>query len=135
MLKYCDIVKSNINANTISVTTTEIIETVAELQKTTNQPTTYQQTNNATGYDGLISEHFQFASTWLSILLAIVLESFLEYVFCPDGLMITMIVRILKNKHGDIAPKNYNRDIAIAAIVSKIRIQWKSDNYFWKTDN
>ena len=47
VLSYCQ----NINANDINVTTTEMYEAVAELPK-----------NKAPGYDGLMSEHFQFAS-------------------------------------------------------------------------
>ena len=83
VLSYCQ----NINANEINVTTTEMYEAVAELPK-----------NKASGYDGLMSEHFQFASPRLNVILAIVLQSYLKHGFLPDGFMITMIVPIWKTK-------------------------------------
>ena len=70
VLSYCQ----NINANEINVIKTEMYEAVAELPK-----------NKAPGYDGLMSEHFQFASPRLNVILAIVLQSFLKHGFLPDG--------------------------------------------------
>ena len=102
-------------------------EAVAELPK-----------NKAPGYDGLMSEHYQFASPRLNVILAIVLQSFLKHGFLPVGFMITMIVPILKNKNGDMTSKNNYRPIAIATVMSKILeicVQMKLEDYLWTTDN
>ena len=85
-----------------------------------------------------MSEHYQFASPRLNVILAIVLQSFLKHGFLPDGFMITMIVPILKNKNGDMTSKNNYRPIAIATAMSKILeicVQMKLEDYLWTTDN
>ena len=94
--------------------------------------------NTAPGYDGLMSEHFQFASHRVKIELAIVLQAFMRHGFLPDSLMLTMIVPIMKSKNGDITSKGNYRPIAIATVISKILemcIQKRLQEYLWTTDN
>ena len=105
-LKYCPIVKKNINTNEIIVTAAEIHEAISGLPR-----------NKAPGYDDLMSEHFQFASHQVKRELAIVLQTFMIYGFLPDSLMLTMIVPILKSKNGDIPSKINYRPIAIATVI------------------
>ena len=122
MLSYCQ----NINANEINVTTTEMYKAVAELPK-----------NKAPGYDGLMFEHYQFASPRLNVILAIVLQSFLKHGFLPDGFMITMVVPIFF-KNGDMTAKNNYQPIAMATVMSNILeicVQMKLEDYLWTTDN
>ena len=94
--------------------------------------------NKAPGYDGLMSEHYQFASPRLNVILAIVLQSFIKYGFLPDVFMITMIVPILKKQNGDMTSKNNYGPIAIATVMSKILeicVQMKSEDYLGTSDN
>ena len=94
--------------------------------------------NKAPGYNGLVPEHFQFASSISNVLLAIVLQSFLKHGFLPDRFMITMIVPILKNKYGDMTFKNNYGPLAIAAVMStilEICVQMKLEDYLWTTDD
>ena len=76
--------------------------------------------NKTPAYDGLMSEHFQFASPRLSVLVCIILQAFLKHGFLPDGFMIIMIVPILKNKNFDVTAKKNYRLIAIPTVMSKI---------------
>ena len=81
---------------------------------------------------------FQSASPILSVLLSIVLQSFLKPGFLSDGYLIAMIVLILKNKKGDMTFKNNYRPIAIVTVMSKILeicVQIKLEDYLWKTDS
>ena len=98
--------QKDINTDEIYVTAVEIHEAISELPR-----------NKAPGYDGLMSEHFQFASHRVKIELAIVLQAFMRHGFLPDSLMLTMIVPILKRKNGDISFKGNYRFIAIATVI------------------
>ena len=71
VLSYC---QKYINTNEIFGTAVEIHEhdAISELTR-----------NKAPGYDGLMSEHFQFASHRVKIELAIVLQAFFETWFPP----------------------------------------------------
>ena len=104
VLSYC---QQDINTNEIIVAAAEIHEAISELPRI-----------KAPGYDGLVSEHFQFASHRVKIELAIVLQAFMTHgFFLPDSLMLTMIVPILKSKNGDITSKGNYRPIAIATVI------------------
>ena len=105
LLSHC---QKEINTNEIIVTAVEIHEAILELPR-----------NKALGYDGLMSEHFQFSSHRVKIELAIVLQAFMRHGFLPDSLMLTMIVAILKSKNGDITSKGNYRPIAIAQLYQK----------------
>ena len=119
--------QKDINTNEVFVTPVEIHEVISELPR-----------NKAPGYDGLMSEHFHFASHRVKIELAIVLQAFMRHGFLPDSLMLTMIVPILKSKNGDITSKGNYRPIAIATVISNILeicIQKRLEEYLWTTDN
>ena len=97
VLSYC---QKYIDTNEIFVTAVEIHDAISK----------------APGYDGRMSENFQFASHRVKIELAIVLQAFMRHGFLPDSLMLTMIVPILKSKNGDITSKGNYRPIAIVKV-------------------
>ena len=61
--------------------------------------------NKSPGYDGLMSEHFKYASHRLCVLMTIITQIMIKQGFLPQQFMTTMLVPILKNKNGDIASK------------------------------
>ena len=76
--------------------------------------------NKSPGYDGLMSEHFEYASHRLCILMTIVIQIMIKHGFLPQQFMTTMLVPILKNKNVDIASKSNYRPIALSRVASKI---------------
>ena len=103
VLSYC---QQDINTTEIIVTAAEIHQAISELLR-----------KKAPGYDGLMSEHFQFASHQVKIELAIALQAFIRQGFLPDSLKLTMIVPILKSENGDITSQGNYRPIAIATVI------------------
>ena len=76
--------------------------------------------NKSPGYDGLMSEHFKYASHRLCVLMTIIIQIMIKHGFLPQQFMTTMLVPILKNKNGDIASKSNYRPIALSTVTSKI---------------
>ena len=75
--------------------------------------------NKSPGYDGLMSEHFKYASHRLYVLMTIIIQFMIKHGFLPQQFMTTMLVLILKNKNGDIASKSNHRPIALSTDASK----------------
>ena len=76
--------------------------------------------NKSPGYDGLMSEHFKYASHRLCVLMTIIIQIMIKHGFLPQQFMTTVLVPILKNKNGDIASKSNYRPIALSTVASKI---------------
>ena len=76
--------------------------------------------NKSPGYDGLMSEHFKYASHRLCVPMTIIIQIMIKHGFLPQQFMTTMLVPILKNKNGDIASKSNYRPIALSTVASKI---------------
>ena len=76
--------------------------------------------NKSPGYDGLLSEHFKYASHRLCVLMTIIIQIMIKHGFLPQQFLTTMLVPILKNKNGDIASKSNYRPIALSTVASKL---------------
>ena len=75
--------------------------------------------NKSPGYDGLMSEHFKYASHRLCVLMTIIIQIMIKHGFLPQQFMTTMLVPILKNKNGDIVRKSNYRPNALSTVASK----------------
>ena len=100
-------IRNNLNTTDAVVT---VYDTICAIKKLPN--------NKTPGYDGLMSEHFKYASHRLYVLMAIVLQSMMKHSFLPQQFMTTMLIPILKNKNGDIASKSNYRPIALSSVAS-----------------
>ena len=69
--------------------------------------------NKLPGYDGLMSEHFKYASHRRCVLMTIIIQIVIKQGFLPQQFMTTMLVPILKNKSVDTASKSNYRPIAL----------------------
>ena len=72
------------------------------------------------GYDGLMSEHFKYASYRLCVLMTIIIQIMIKHGFLPQQVMTTMLVPILTNKNGDIACGSNYWPIALSTVASEI---------------
>jgi hypothetical protein len=76
--------------------------------------------NKACVPDGLISEHFKYSHTKLSVLLSCCFTAMLSHGFIPLFMLDTFIVPIVKNPCGKLTDMKNYRPIALSNIVSKL---------------
>ncbi len=67
-----------------------------------------------------MSEHFQFASYILPVLLAVLFKFMLQHSYLPDSFMLTILVPILISKTGNITSTVNYHPLALATLCSKI---------------
>lgn len=94
--------------------------------------------NKSPGPDGLVSEHFKYASPKLHAILAALLTSMLSHGFMPKKLIESVLVPIVKNKCKSLSSKDNYRPIALSNCLTKVieRILiCKIDCYLWTLPN
>ena len=72
------------------------------------------------GYDNLAAEHFIFADSSISVMLALLFTSMLSHGHIPADFMKSTIVPIIKNKTGDSSDTGNYRPVAIVTACSKL---------------
>ncbi len=102
-------ISSEVDVESINVCVSEIVEAIK-----------YLPHNKSPRHDSLMSEHFQYVSHRLPVLLAVLFKLMLQHGYLPDSFMLAMLVPILKSKTGDITSTGNYSPIAIATVCSKI---------------
>ena len=74
----------------------------------------------ASGLDNLYGEHFKYAHDKISVLLSIVFNCMVIHNYLPSSLLDTIIVPLLKDKHGDVTDKDNYRPLALTCVASKV---------------
>lgn len=94
--------------------------------------------NKATGADGIDAEHLKYAGPVLSHLLVICFNAMFKLGHLPQGLMLTTLVPVIKNKMGDVSDTGNYRPIAISTMLSKVcerLLLTFMEEYLYTTDN
>ena len=81
---------------------------------------TRQKTGKATGPDDIAMEAFIHGGTRLGVHLALLFNCFISHSYLPSAFMNSMIVPLVKNKHGDLTNVDNYRAIMISNAVSKL---------------
>jgi len=79
-----------------------------------------QKSGKATGLDGIAMEAFIHGGSRLGVHLALLFNCFISHSYLPSALMNSMIVPLVKNKHGDLTSVDNYRAIMISNALSKI---------------
>ena len=79
-----------------------------------------QKTGKAMGLDDIPMEAFIHGGTRLGVHLALIFNCFVSHSYLPSALMDSMIVPLVKNKHGDLTNVDNYRAIMISNAVSKL---------------
>ena len=95
--------------------------------------------NKACGLDNLFAEHLLYASPSIHALLGICFNAFIVHGFLPSDLTDSVLVRIVKDKTGDLYDKGNYRPIALASVISKVgllemALLVKLEKYLYSSD-
>jgi hypothetical protein len=74
----------------------------------------------STGIDSISSEHIQFASQIIYVLLSMCITAMFVHGHMPPEMLRVLLVPLIKNKCGMVTDKDNYRPIALASVVSKI---------------
>ena len=66
--------------------------------------------DKATGMDGLSGESLKFADFMLALLLSICFTCMFKHSYLPVSMLHSVVVRLEKNKNGDLSDKNNYND-------------------------
>ena len=94
--------------------------------------------NKACGLDQIAAEHLKYASSRVSVLIALCLTGLLMHGVLPDSMMAVVLVPVIKDKTGKISSIENYRPIALASVLSKVLEQVLLDRlqqYVITTDN
>ena len=78
------------------------------------------KTNKASGYYGIYSEHIKYGGAQLLVHLCILSNAMMAHAFVPSDFCFSMIVPLLKDKHGDASRLDMYRGITLSSAVSKL---------------
>ncbi len=126
-LKVKEYISSEVDVESINVYVSEIMEAIK-----------YLPHNKSPGHDSLMSEHFQYASHRLPVLLAILFKLMQQHGYLPDSFMLAMLVPILKRKTGDLTSTGNYCPIALATVCSKIMetcLVSRLESFLYTNDN
>ena len=94
--------------------------------------------NKAPGLDGISSEHFKYAGSYLAHLFSSLMTSLLMRGFIPSALLKSIIVHVLKDKNKKLCDKNNCRPICLSNTFTKV-IEFvlftRMDHFLSSTDN
>lgn len=78
------------------------------------------KSGKACGLDSIYREHIKFAHPKVLVLLTLLFNAMLIHGHIPDSFMDTLLVPLVKDKHGNLSDKDNYRPLAITCIVSKL---------------
>ncbi len=94
-----------VDVESINICVSEIMEAIK-----------YLPHNKSPRHDSLMSEHFQYGSDRLPMILAVLFKLMLKHRYLTDSYMLVMLVPIFKSKPGDIPSIDNYRLIALATV-------------------
>lgn len=74
----------------------------------------------ASGLDNISAEHLKYADDKLYILLSIVFNAMVIHNYIPEKMLDTVLVPLIKDKHGDLSDHENYRPLALTCVISKL---------------
>ena len=76
--------------------------------------------NKSSGVHNISAEHLVYCGIALQIHLCLLFNAMLQHCYVPEGFGFSLIIPLLKGKHGDMTQSNMYRGILLSPVIAKL---------------